>query len=393
MREGILEFSPKVSPVPSISPSRFLSMQRCSLREVLAASRATPLLPNAPATRLGTVAHRLLEEAGKGKLSGAARTIAGKRWEELVAAAERSMLASWIERHLVPLSRSVADYEVRKLQAVESALKVAAESAKQANALGSLPVHCGFEMQVASADGLVRGQIDAVVASSGSGAIIRDYKSGAIMEDLGSAPVVKSSYRIQMMLYAALYAETTGHWPALLEIVPLKGSAQGIPFDQAGCSGLLDQAKDTLRRINAIIASTKHSQEALQKALAAPSKDNCSFCPYRPGCLPYRDSLHAAPVPEEERPKDFFGLLEDIRALGNSKLMLSLRSGAGSYSVRVRGLTPGSERHPCLAQLKTGDEVALFNLRAGGSQGAFVESPFTVIYKLPAAGSEGDPQR
>ena len=68
MSEGVLEFTPRIEALKTISPSRFTALQECALREVWAASQTPQLLPSSPSARLGSIIHRLLQEAGEGRL-------------------------------------------------------------------------------------------------------------------------------------------------------------------------------------------------------------------------------------------------------------------------------------------------------------------------------------
>ena len=98
-----------------MSPSQTELLRTCTLSALWTAQRVPRALPQSPAGRLGIVAHKLLEEAGEGKLTNQLAESFEARWEALVQAADASMERSWLERHLVSLRRSVADYEVRKI--------------------------------------------------------------------------------------------------------------------------------------------------------------------------------------------------------------------------------------------------------------------------------------
>jgi hypothetical protein len=237
-------------------------------------------------------------------------------------------------------------------------------------------------LPVSSPDGLVRGRIDAVLPSA-DGPVIRDYKSGAIFESrLGHSPALKADHEAQLRLYAALYATSRGKWPARLEVVPTAGLAHAVDFDKETCLGLLDQARDTLREVNRVVAGATDTPDSLQAQLATPSPANCAHCPYRPACNPYRRTAAAA-QPGSGWPKDVWGRVEDVRQLGNSKFMIAVPMR--DYRVRIRGLTPAAGRHPALAGLHQGDSVAVYNLKSSGSEETLLESQFTVIYLVPVA--------
>lgn len=378
--EGLLEFEGSVAPLTSISPTRFVAMDQCPLRELWTAARAPQLLPSSPAARLGTVIHRLLEEAGQGAVPGDAGGV-DQRWQELVIEAERAMLDGWLERHFVPLSHSVADFEVRRIQARERALEVietrsAARVRGEGTTVRSVPLH-GCEVPVATADGRVRGRIDAVAVDAG-GPVIRDYKSGAIFEPgTGSERMLKKAYEVQLRMYAALYADTTGTWPVRLEVVPVLGSAEEVAFDPEGCTALVEKARITLDNINDMI-ELSGSDGAMVERLARPRPDVCAHCAFRPACAPYRAARMAG---SELWPHDVWGRLNNVAPLGADRLMMEL--DCGGQAIRIRNLSSSSDRHPALDLLGPGDQVAVFSARPTGSPVMFAESPFTVIYKVP----------
>ena len=58
-----LHISPELE---RISPSRFVSLDNCNLRELWVTPDHSPLLPVSPRARLGSIVHRLLELASNG---------------------------------------------------------------------------------------------------------------------------------------------------------------------------------------------------------------------------------------------------------------------------------------------------------------------------------------
>jgi len=382
MPDGLLMFRAVVNPLDSISPTRFVAMQQCALREMWAAARAPHLLPSFPAARLGTVIHRLLEDAGRGTFPSGDAVAIDRRWGKLVADAERVMLNGWLERHFVPLSQSVADFEIRRIQTRERALELTETvsvartrpSTVARDAAGQL---LGCEVPVSSQDGRVRGKIDAVVLESGA-PVIRDYKSGGIYEPgAENEHTLKDAYEIQMRMYAALYAATTGSWPAKLEIIPMLGTSEPVTFDPSTCTTLVGRARDALNAVNEEIRM-EGSVGGVEGRLARPEPGVCVHCPFRPGCAPYQ-TARALRV-NGQWPQDIWGVLKSIVPLGSDRLLMEIE--CAGQEIRIRGLG-SKQRHPALGILEQGDCVAVFNARQTGSPSMFAESPFTVIYKVP----------
>lgn len=376
---GVLPPAPDLQPLGPISPSRFVGLQSCALREVLAASRTPALLPTAPAARLGSVVHRLLEYAGRGRFVGIGSAAIEARWEELVQASERSAARSWLDRHLLPLSTAIPDYEVRKLRALAGASALAETAAlKPAPTEPGHHQFLGYELAVATPDGQAAGRIDAVIFGE-NGPIIRDYKSGAIHEvgDTGERGI-KEAYSSQLKLYAAIYAAMAGTWPARLELVPVGAEPEPVEFTVGECTSLLASALRLRDRINGIVKSGT-SSPAIMAQLATPTPTACGHCPYRPLCAPYGDAL--ASGGNSGWPSDLRGELRGVQALGNGRLMALLHTADGTF--RIRGLDPDPERHPALGQSTPGDRIAAFSLRPAGSTTSFSEGPFSVLYKIP----------
>jgi len=336
------------------------------------------MLPTTPAARLGTVSHRLLEEAGRGDFERADTEALERRWDELVASSDQSAASSWLDRHLVPLNLAVPDYEVRKLKTLSKATMLAARAKAIPQSGGGVDaVLVGSEVPVASPDGAAAGRIDAIVPGA-DGPVIRDYKSGAIYEAQGGPDrMVKEEYAAQLRLYAAIYALMTSRWPSRLEVVPLQGEPVIVTFTRAECLRLLNQAIRLREDINRVIESAAPLADRIDR-LASPAPRTCSYCGYRPQCGPYMSGLQAPRGPSW--PSDAVGQLTELRTLGNGRRALGMATG--TIVTWVRGISSVRGRHPALELAKPGDVIGAFNLRPAGSDSSFTEGPFTVFYKL-----------
>lgn len=380
---GLLDFQLTLQPLKRISPSKYEVLHTCALREVWAAGRQPQLLPSSPKAWLGWAIHSLLEEAGLGQFTPGGSAAIAHRWRELLTATEEKMRGSWLDRHLVPLDTAVLDFEVRSIRAQNRALEIAEHAILRTKGYGAGTSLEGTELWVQSDDGLMGGLID-YVEMAADGPTIRDYKSGDIAER-NSSPhpgSVKVSYQVQLRLYAALYATTTGQWPTRLELIPLTGAAVPVSFDRQVCTALLEDARRTLKNVNEIITSLATAVPEAERRLARPDPSHCWACPFRPGCAAYRTARTAAAEPDEW-PKDIIGEVEDIRTLGNGKLLILVRdAGSSLTTVRINGLTPDPTRHPALHQLQPGDTIGLYNLNTSGSGTTFSEASLTTIYKV-----------
>src|SRR5260221_6908410 len=88
---GILPAPPLFGSLRRVVPSRLTRLAACALREVFSAGGQTPLLPSPPGAVLGTVAHKLLEKAGRGEFTGWSKEAIYDEWDRLVAGVEARM--------------------------------------------------------------------------------------------------------------------------------------------------------------------------------------------------------------------------------------------------------------------------------------------------------------
>ncbi len=139
-----------------ISPSRFVALNGCTLKELWATSDQSPLLPASPRARLGTIVHRLLELASNGLLVSREESIE-KAWSGIVVDVESRMSSSWIEQSLVPLSRTVNDFEVQRLRAWNRAMQLMQPTPVEEFAVQKDGFGCDIWLQ--TTDGAVAGYI------------------------------------------------------------------------------------------------------------------------------------------------------------------------------------------------------------------------------------------
>ncbi len=362
-----------------ISPTSLPQFLECKLRGVWGATRQPQALPSGPAARLGSVIHRLLEEAGNGSLDPQPASELTDRWNELVRYAEDAMLARPLERRYVPLSKNVKRFEVLRLKALARAKELAEQAAGGKSAAVTQPcgpARFGFELPVASTDGLIAGKIDRVTQSV-AGAVVQDYKSGSIFSDTEGQPAIKHEYEVQLKMYGALYAEQTGDWPAKLELIPLDGDAQEIPFSRDECVNLVGTARSTLNSINGVIHASQGNHDQLEDLLADPSPAACKYCPYRPCCGVYLATL---PHDESDWPTDIFGRLTSIKSLANGAYILEIRASNDALRY-VRDVTETALLDAEISDTDQGKLIGVFNALRTKSPQAFEARTFTTILK------------
>lgn len=350
----------------SVSPSRLSGLRQCAAREIWAAT-GDPLLPVSPAAALGSAIHRLLQEAGEGRLLTAPSI--NQRWAELIAEAEGRMMQHSIQKQFVPLASSVAHFEVRSIQAMRRAEEITSERQTITPAAEESADGYGHELEVSAADGRVRGVIDAVLPGR-NGPIIRDYKSGSL---LTPEDELKSEYTDQLVLYAALYHATFGTWPAKLELVPLHGDSVRVSFTHEQAAASLLEAVALYEWVN----SQLDDADRMPRALMRPSPSTCHFCGFRPACAGY---LAARNPQEGTWPADVIGSVERVQMLKNGTYLVQVSDSA--RAVRVRGISPSQDRHPYVSGLRVGRSAGLFSVRGPADGTSFEQGAFTCVYPL-----------
>jgi CRISPR/Cas system-associated exonuclease Cas4 (RecB family) len=370
---GVIEGQPALLPLRRISPSRFARLKVCALQEIWAASGTPSFLPRNPLAILGTVAHQVLEDAGREN-----GFVATERWTRRIAALNKELHKSWLEKRLVPLERVVPKYEVLKLRTCARAEQVAAVVKKHRS--GSHVPGIGFEIWVESKDKCVGGWVDSARQGK-TGIELRDFKSGELFEqdDGTERRRLKVGHQVQLKLYAALYFQTYGVWPSTIQIIPLAGAALEVPFTQSECKDLLDEATQTLKSLNASISD---QQTVQPETFASPSPQSCRSCGYRPVCSRYQEAIGSRGLGTNGWPKDAVGRVWDINVLSGGRTNLRV-SEAGGKEYMFRSLSSLEGRNPALKEIRRGDVVGMFDAQTPTNRLELSEGVSTVLYKLP----------
>ena len=371
-----------MKPFRRMSPSRYTAMHTCLLREVWSASGNEPLLPSSPLAELGSVIHRLLEVAGRGQLDGGRNGKVDATWKDLISQAEKKMALSALRQHQVPLSRSIPDFEVRKLRACHRAAEIAHDAFQSDdNRSRQCPHPTGFELWVESHDGQVGGYIDRVTMTK-DGVILLDYKSGVILSPgTGGGPgELKRTYKEQMELYAGLYRLKCGAWPIGLRILPLQGTPVEVVLDPENSERLLAEANKFLCAANERIAEVKNGSAEIT-VLALPQAVHCRLCLFRPACQAYW--IAREQESQEKWPADIRGVLRETTRLRNGKVCMRIAQGnsATSSFFTIRNLTDCTDRHPLLHHTQPGSRVAIYGLKYHYRSGDYTETQNTFIYE------------
>jgi len=362
-----------VEPLDRISPSQYSWLRECSLRGVLSKSSFS-LLPVSPKARIGTVAHKVMEEVSNGKLDPREEEHFRERWESLITEKEREMSSSWLNHRFVPLSRSVPELEVIFYQTLNRAKGL---WGKKEESIGTGTAQA--EKWVESSDGSVGGFIDRVIGT-GERVILLDYKSGSLYSspsDEGGRRGLKDRYKVQVKLYAALYHEMEDTWPEELKLVALNGATEQVEHTKEECRELLEEASQLLDRINQQVLEVRNS-DLNPDVLADPSPETCAFCDFRPVCRAYWEER-----PEggdaESWPCDLTGNVTTWEAGPNGEIILRLLPSFGKTEKVVHGIEPEVIHGNGTSALTENSEVQLYNLYRQSDE-VFQGTSYTAVY-------------
>ena len=167
-----------IEPLLRVSPSKFHLFRDCKLRACLESNKVPGLLPLSPSAHCGSVIHRIIEKAVRGKIKG--EEDFDNAWKKCIENEEKKKMQSWTEKHLIPLEKSAKNYELKKYQCMLAVKHITSKySFNEAKVIPQS--RKSQEVWLESKDRTVGGYVDAII-STDAGDIIADYKTGNITE-------------------------------------------------------------------------------------------------------------------------------------------------------------------------------------------------------------------
>lgn len=369
-----LEFKLRPRPLVGTSPTRAESLRSCFLRAAFDAEpHCQHLVFRGPAARLGTVCHKILELTARGHFDDLAPSAIPDPFQKLWTALIQEQAA---EAQGTPLEQHLGQPERWPYYQLKRALLLARVQQLVASRVGLRggwvpgPGHVtGVEKRIRGFGGQLAGRIDHVVWRAGH-VEIEDYKTGPLADPAaGDASQLRDAYRRQLLLYAALYWDSTGSWPHVARAVSLDGSEATILVDPPEVLALVDETLAILSRYNEMAPGNSGPDQ-----LATPSSQACRWCPYKALCPAF---WHAVSIDW-----DLGGAVHVAGMIVNNH-----HSGAGGHALEVqvtggtlpdgiywlRGLT--AERFPDIADFKRGCSIRILAARLAGPATPFELRP------------------
>ena len=353
------KFSLKIVPIKSVSPSRFLGLQKCALREIWGYSNS-PLLPSLPYNYFGKLVHLMFEYSSNGIVNG--QPALEVFWRIELDKIESEMRNDEMATHFLPLSKWINNFHVKRQICFKHALKLSKNISifKNYDGLSATNTYTGPELHLKTLDGKIAGKVD-YIRNNEFGIEIIDYKTGAIFEE---DSVIKDDYQIQLKMYAGIYYEVYEVFPSKLLVVGLNGEEYPVEFSKEECSELLLRAKKIFNEINLSILNYDSTD-----VLAQPSLDNCKYCQYRPACRKYWNDLTT-----DSSYCDIRGRIKSIIPVLNGTVRIILDHN--NRDIRIRLIN--KELHK-FHDFINGDDVMAFNLRLEAN-GTYTTTALTIFY-------------
>lgn len=262
---------PKLHPITKLSPTMFQTLKQCQLRAGLRNARAPQTTRSSTAALLGTISHRVLENARSINRDEDLRAQAETMWDDTVSEVEEQLRTSPLDEHLLPISKwkkyfLLRERTIRRCKEIASS-HVISENQVVASERKFNSVKYGFT-----------GKPDLILRRE-NGLVIIDYKSGELPDDSENREEKIALWQQQILFYAAIIKEEFGEWPIDGEIRLLNNEIIPIQIDQQKAEALTDETQAVKSNYNEkIAAGVSHSE------LAQYSEDNCIFCEYKGTC-------------------------------------------------------------------------------------------------------------
>jgi hypothetical protein len=385
-------------PVQSIGIPTELSVtaltetRPCLLAPVAYEDPSVPLLHLGPQAELGSILHKLVEDAGRGKIlsSGDTLTAVRSHFDMLLRKREEELRRDAFSRIYADLERSFSflDWHSRTEIAISEAVRLfnhrplvpVSEFENRLNSRSTdLNVYLSragefrlFEVPFHSPGLRLKGRIDEVVKRASGTIEVTDYKTGRIMDNDGN---LSERIVLQLRLYGLV----------ILESVP---SASVQPYVQSGEQRYVVpftpyDVQQTESEHKKLLGNLPPEQSRPADSLAELGP-HCRTCRVRHVCPRYRTevtTLWAKPIAQFRLPLDVSGSVVGRERVDNGAYTLTLRDAVGRL-VKIHRLNLSEEDFEALTVFR---QVWFFNLSSheGGLRSSIWHHPRN-FYQLPA---------
>ncbi len=385
-------------PIPAeVSVTALAGARPCLLVPATSGDVSVPLLRLGPQAELGRILHKLVEDAGRARMSAAedADEAVRSHFDVLLRETqtelnknafskpyadlrEAFLFFDWHSRTEIAIAEAVRLTDCRRLS--DSAARPQAEPSVSSGDLGVLLSRAGdfklFEVPFRSKNLRLKGRIDELVKQASGAVEVIDYKTGRILDDDGN---LSAGIAFQLRLYGLAILECLPQ--ATVQLRVRSGELDyAVAFTPEDIRQTENEHQALLNRL-----PLGHPQMAVSLAALGP---HCRTCRIRHVCPLYRReaaSLWARPIADFCLALDICGSVLKREKSDDGTYTLTLRDAAGRL-VKIHRLRLPEED---LETLNGFREVWFFNLcsHEGGLKGGTWHHPRN-FYELPASRGE-----
>ncbi len=361
---------PKLQPITTLSPTLSATLKQCQLRAGLRQVRAQQTTRSSTAALLGTISHRVLENARSMNKNEDLRAQVEIMWDNTVGKVEEQLQTSPLDEYLLPISRWKKYFLLRE-RTIRRCVEIASSHVISENQV------VASERKFDSFKYGFTGKPDLVLRRE-DGLVIIDYKSGELPDDSEDREEKISLWQQQVLFYAAIVKEEFGEWPVDGEIRLLNNEIIPIQIDQQNAEALIEETQTVKANYNEkIAAGVSHSE------LAQYSEDNCLFCEYKGACNTFWENT-PQPIPGTDKYGCLSGMVKNITTTkkGSGRLVIASENTVeASQQWEITNLH--IKQFVNLKELKQGDFVRLIDFSIDSESYQAKPTQNSVIWKVP----------
>jgi hypothetical protein len=347
--------TPTSRAIARFSPTLVEAVTACALRAAFLQDPAFRGLrrPN-PSSLLGQAAHRLIEDAVRGRFDvisvESLRGTLEEAWDAEVATAARRLAAAWTVA-APPPPRDWTGYELTHVRLVRRLARLVEQRRSRVSTLTSRGESAVVaERSLEDPTTGLHGRPDRVERLSSRTCVV-DLKAGWTQQ-----PEIRATQRRQLLLYAYLVYRDTGRWPDDMAIEDASGRRATDPVHPEEAIAALEEAVQAIQRFNSAVGS---GQSPL--SLATPSPESCRYCPFRAVCGPYWNAVR---IDWPMLPSMLGEITATSPAFGRVQLVAAQPSFRIGSTITVLGVAQA-------ALPKLGEFVGVIDAYATGRDGEF----------------------
>jgi hypothetical protein len=314
---------PARRPVTRFSPTLLEAIGTCKLQAAFSLDPAFGGLRRpVPAALLGQAAHRLLEDAARGRFSSVPleelAVLLQAAWDDEM----RHAAAQFAVGRLAPPPppSEWPGYELTRVRL----LRRLARQLRHPRATRARTATVSVERPLEDSATGLHGRPDRV-EHAGPHVRVVDIKTGLAQRD------IRPAQRRQLLLYAYLVRQQLGRWPDEVAVEDIAGRRLVEEVRPAEAAAVVQEAVVAVREFNDMLT---RSPSVL--TLASPSAEGCRHCPFRVVCWPFWQAVRE----DWQLPPCFAGFVQATqRELHWLLLRVEAPRWAAGRSVTVLGVS------------------------------------------------------